>query len=434
MNLNITTERAPLSICSLPDEAFNHIFSKLKLQEVLLSRLINKKFSERASSFWWKTFFHYPLNGFRYNSIIPLKYSVFLSIQKNIKVNSHKFEIFSDPLKNDEDERALLGDMHLNENQLAVVDSGSGIYSGIKIWNLNKRKISHVIRSFSNVGRLVKLHNEFVYSVSNSSIYSSKNNIEVWNLKNGTFQDNKHATGIFLQSEKDKIQELIGHKKNIQDIQVCSSAIYSSSRDKTIKVWDREKGKPLLDFNTNSPVERILIDHHLIYGIFYKTLLVCDYRSGSAVNRKTLSKTSLSFTSMNRNNQELYLGTDEGKILLWDIRADKISKIYSTKCFHTINDLVLEGDYLFSHSCNSPNHEDDKEVIEVFEKKSGKSLHILKETSFSHKIKGWKETIEKIQMHQGTLYTSSHYLDGGDAAIRDWFGGRKSMIKSWNFK
>ena len=465
MSLNISAAKTQFSKVNLPDEIFNHIFNYLDLKtEVLPCRLINKELSERVSSFWWDP--------------KPLNYSNNLWIQRNIKLNSHKFEIFNDPLKNNEDNRAILGDMHLHGDRLAVVDRGSSIFTGIKIWDLHKKKISHVIQLFYNTtkslknpnpGSCVRIHEDYVYVVNHTEL----NDIEVWDLKKGTFENSKYATGIFLQSQKDKIQQLEDPpESHVFDIQVSSNAVYSSSSvgDDSIMIWDRESGKRFSSFRIQQTIKRILIDHPLIFGLSRDRLTVIDSRSqkpGPAFGCQQLNR----FYSMCRDDNEVYIGKEDGKISLYDVRFNscndvysnlstritQYSKIYSTKYDRRISNLVLEGNYLFSHSSRFPRYEDlldsldynspstfdfkdmcyagdedDNEVIEVFDKRSGESLHILKETSFSQKIKGWKETIKKIQMHKGILYTSSQYEEGY-SIIQDLFKSPKSMIKSWNF-
>jgi WD40 repeat protein len=414
-------------------ELLNHILDYLKPSNILDLRLVNRHFSKEILSLplTWNMHFSQLPAGFQAIEKNSTLYFHCKKINENIKKRHFRQHTF--------DNRSFsytystnfhFYDMHLNKNRLALVDDWD---LTIKIWDLNKKELDQVIDcrkhwdSDFSVHPHVKMEDGYIY-------FAKGKTIEVWNLNKPNLPVSPYKKIRLQDNDKDTIQRLAGNKV-VLDMVVGGYNLYSLS-DRILKIWDRETGQikhEIIIDNTHALTrpKRILVRDDLIYGLADMAIYIWDRRASKLVHRFNQSRKY--FSTIEKDNRDLYVGTSDGKIYSVDLRNPSVQKKCQTLFPIRISQLCVDGNYLFSQSCISNEYEDDKQTVQIFEKQSGQSLYVLdKTTPLFNRIIGVRENIQKMQMHKGVLYVSSYYSNG-DSFMEDLFGLDRFAIKTWDF-
>lgn len=228
------------------------------------------------------------------------------------------------------------------------------------------------------------------------------------------------ATGKFLPSHSTQNQDvsglkctraLVGHKKAVNTIVGSDEYLFTSGKDKTIKMWDLVDEKELIEYQMPNSIEVASFDpsERTLYTVDGSKISAWDTKSGSDKPLKVISESkSVSFIDVD----------DFGR--LW-VAADKV-----VKCYKTLTDSKLRCITQSEITALSIQNRSDTEV------------HVAV-GGRDHSIRLFRHSFElpPDQISPKFTFLSPH-LDTVTALVQiDDFvisGSRDAAIKLWNMK
>lgn len=181
----------------------------------------------------------------------------------------------------------------------------SSLDKTIKIWNLEVKKILKIINLEISAWNICIYQNKIFAGFSDGSL-------RVYNLSNGSL----------LISQKE-------HSDAITSLKINNNNVYTSSKDKTIKIWDSESLNVLKTINTNSIVWSVMPDKdYLFFGGDDKSLRVWSIKDKKIVQ--------------NANSHHDWISAiDHHKSRIVSVSADSTIKIWSKKPVNTCETIDL---------------------------------------------------------------------------------------------
>ena len=186
---------------------------------------------------------------------------------------------------------------------------------------------------------------------------------------------------------------LKGHTDNVRSLTMHDGKLVSGSSDKTIRVWDIEKGKvKVLKGHTGLVTTLLTRKGKLASGSDDKTIRVWDIEKGKVKVLKGHTNWVRSFTT---HNGKLVSGGDDYTIRVWDIEEGKVKVLKGHEGY--VATLTTHDGKLVSGSWDN--------TIRMWDIEKGK-VKVLK---------GHTDWIEALTTHDGKLVSGSK-----DHTIRAW--------------
>ncbi|KAH0794759.1 Proteasomal ATPase-associated factor 1 [Histomonas meleagridis] len=111
-----------------------------------------------------------------------------------------------------------------------------------------------------------------------------------------------------------------GHRSSVKSILVYGDNLYSGSHDSQVCIWDISTHKRLSSANMGHPVNDICFSSNdLIFAATEQSISAIDRRTQQSAVSPTFEK-GLSFNTIASFENELVTGTDDGKVIGYDIR------------------------------------------------------------------------------------------------------------------
>ncbi|KAL0478843.1 hypothetical protein AKO1_008253 [Acrasis kona] len=183
------------------------------------------------------------------------------------------------------------------------VCSGSGDTS-IRLWDFSTGECEKMLTGCD--GKVGALCSYGDLLVSGSKDGATNHKIRLWNTE-------KNVCVRTLQGHSDWINVLTAHDK----------MLFSGSGDRTVRIWDLEKGKCLVKYENPSFVLSLYhhADHHLLYcGTYDGMIRTWDLRANQKVIR-TVKAHASGVLSLAHHDNMLCSGSKDETIRVWDYRT-----------------------------------------------------------------------------------------------------------------
>ena len=137
---------------------------------------------------------------------------------------------------------------------------------------------------------------------------------------------------IFQNWNSNNISESIidnAHLHPINSLLVSKNYIVSGSEDLTIKIWNLSDKQNFKTFENNFPVKILEIssdESKIFTGDINGNLKIWNINDGTS-NQFQLNAGEI--TSIKNSNDDLFIGTSSGKILLWDLETNSLKNTFS---------------------------------------------------------------------------------------------------------
>ncbi|CAG8487506.1 10125_t:CDS:2 [Ambispora gerdemannii] len=189
------------------------------------------------------------------------------------------------------------------------------------------------------------------------------------------------------------VKILYGHKERINDAKLKENILVTGSTDRTVRVWDLDKGKCLRVFkgNTFSSVDFLVKEKIVVASTFFRASFVWDMESGELLQELTGHVSAVRVISLN----ETYVASCafDGSIIIWIWRTgEKVASI----CTNAQDFRFLDNTIVALSNNN------DKE-LKVYSLPKGTFLFSI---PFDEGLFGWayfKNVISKQQQNQEML-------------------------------
>lgn len=169
------------------------------------------------------------------------------------------------------------------------------------------------------------------------------------------------------------VKSLQGHLSYINSLAFNhdGNKIFTSSADKTIKLWDVVTGKIIQDFHGHDSSVNYLVlspdGRKLFSASADKTIKIWDIDTGKAIQTLKGHISSVNYLVISPDGQKLFSASADKTIKIWDIATNEV---IHTLAGHTsfVNSLVIspDGQKLFSASADK--------MIKVWDISTGKQL------------------------------------------------------------
>jgi len=150
---------------------------------------------------------------------------------------------------------------------------------------------------------------------------------------------------IEKSGEKDSLVTLVGHSKDAQSIKFprddkSENVFITCSSDKTVKMWDLRTTSCTHTFKTFSELNACSFfpnGQMIACGGEKDKTFVFDVRASRIVNLYRRNNQKTASCEFSKSGRELFVGHDDGSIIVWDIFASGKNKEYAKKIeAHTV--------------------------------------------------------------------------------------------------
>jgi len=135
------------------------------------------------------------------------------------------------------------------------------------------------------------------------------------------------------------VQIFRGHEKDAQSIKFArddpsKKTFITCSSDKSVKMWDMRTGGCVLTYKTQSELNACSIfpnGNLIAAGGEKDKTYVYDVRAGREVSKYARNNLKTAACEFSMSGRELFIGHDDGALIVWDIFGSGANKTYSTK-------------------------------------------------------------------------------------------------------
>lgn len=207
-------------------------------------------------------------------------------------------------------------------------------------------------------------------------------------------------------------ETFIGHKDRIINIGYDSVYLYSSSKDKTIRVWNKKTKQctHILKGFPRSPT--VSVDENYLYAKSHNELSVWDKRTWTQIYHEVLP-TGSDLQDVIHDEKHLYTSVRDGRIFI--LEKDSFSLKYEIQAHAGgIWSIAQDDEYLYSASVDT--------TIKIWDK----THHTLQRTLIGHKA-----NIQALCVNDRAIYSFStdKVLSMWDKSSGELLGSLKKVFK-----
>lgn len=247
----------------------------------------------------------------------------------------------------------------------------------IKLWDINTLDVIATIHNNGGSIKSVSYSNDYTYIVAGIN-----NQIKVWELTNGTFEDNQEPMIIYKKAHNSSIKSVIFSPDN--------NYIISTSDDQTIKIWKINNNKILSKNKTLSKhTECVRSARYSKSGKLAvsasedNSVRIWDTSDWTCIYRLPDHTKHVNFAQFSPDENFIATASDDKTIKIWKIEKDKNDNIIEINNIDTleghnneVNTVEYDstGKYLISTSSDC--------TIKIWDSSTGECLETLQEHDY----------------------------------------------------
>lgn len=165
-------------------------------------------------------------------------------------------------------------------------------------------------------------------------------------------QDSKFYVGAYSylfmfdanSQTKKPIHSIAAHESNVTDIAISSDILFSCGEDKLIKVWDQKTVQSQSTIQTNESLYALAIsknNNQIIVGGESGKISIFDIRSSGTLYTSAPIKSPIRSISMNPDGNSFVTGHMDGTLIQYKIDKDDSNKIIENYKINTNTEILL---------------------------------------------------------------------------------------------